>query len=796
MAALIPGTVYVVGADGALRLDPNARLLLKDEGGVSQLKRSRALSTSSSCTIFSAPSPEGFDSDANLIVIEDPARRPNPPKKRIKTPVLVDLKQPRRPASAPMAGSNHRQGELKTDPYPGPEPRVVINLEEEFERQIEDEFYHAAPFQPAQKLRNVRAVCGPPRNPPIILPLLEIDTFQHKDMALRAGKTAELADGTFVKIIKVIKNIQTDEVTLRGWLLQRCTDLKGLLPFQLNEVCFVFQVELDDRRPVLEQSVVEIGVDALVKLRRLVSTNFPFPHLRFPKSDLPFVSDEENKRYVRTFERLVVRWKFTTFYENAWERTKNPIYPVHIQKRLLERLSENECTSGCFMNPSTLRQQWRGTGEEPTRDSLKALSQQISNPTLRIRTPPFKCHVCTREFHEAEALFSHFQGTHTAGPAQSLRRAPVIEILDEGEIQASRRRRESRAEEDIERIGKKLGSVLSIDGGSQARSFAQRKASASKPLISNAEGSIIVKKYTFADAFCGAGGTTSGAVAAGLQIVWGLDMDKNAMATWRRNFNAAHYKMWASEFVKTMDARCIVDILHLSPPCQVFSPIHTRVGKNDQQNFESLFACGPIIHNSRPRIITLEQTFGILHPKFEDAFNSLVQILTTYEYSVSYQIVEFASYGLAQTRRRLIIVAACPGETLPELPPYTHSENQFDGLKPLNTVKNVLSRIPRLAPNHDLAAAARRTMWRGPWDAATVIPTITCDGGTRGHPGGKRGFTERELASLQSFPHNHEFMGYAIKKQIGNAVPPIIAKVIFRAIVQHLEKIDELERVA
>ncbi|CAL3966626.1 unnamed protein product [Diplocarpon coronariae] len=771
-----------------------ACLLVKDQGGVSPLKRPRAPSTLSSRTIFNTPNPEGFDSDAGFEIIEDPARRLTPPEKRVKTPILVDSEQSRRPASAPVVGSSGRQGGLESHLYPGPEPRVVINLEEKFEQQIEDEFYRAAPLQPAQRLRNAQVVCGPPRNPPIVLPLLEIDAFKHENMSLRAGKTVELTDGTFIKIAKVIKNIRTDEVTLRGWLLQRCTDLKGLLPFKLNEVCFVFQVELDDRRSVLEQSVVEIGIGSLVRLRRLVSTNFPFPHLRFPKSDLPFVSDQENKQYVRTSERLVVRWKFTTFYKNAWERMKNPMYPVHIQKRILERLSEKECTHGCFMNLAALRQQWRGTGGEPTRDSENIL-RPISRPTAQTCEPQFECHECTARFHEAEDLFGHFQGAHRARPAQSFRQASVIEILDEGKNRPSRRRRESRAE-DIEGIGKRLGPVLSIDDESQPPSYTQRKASAVKTRSSTVGRPTITKKYTFADAFCGAGGTTSGAAAAGLRIVWGLDMDKNAMATWRHNFNAAYYEMWASEFVKIMDARCIVDVLHLSPPCQVFSPVHTREGKNDQQNFESLFACGPIIHNSRPRIVTLEQTFGILHPRFEDAFNSLIQILTTYEYSVSYQIVEFANYGLAQTRRRLIIVAACPGETLPELPASTHSGNRVDGLKPLNTVKNVLDRIPRLAPNHDVAAAARRTMWRGRWDAATVIPTITCDGGMRGHPDGKRGFTERELASLQSFPHDHKFLGHAVKKQIGNAVPPIFARVIFRAIAKHLEELDARERVA
>lgn len=140
-----------------------------------------------------------------------------------------------------------------------------------------------------------------------------------------------------------------------------------------------------------------------------------------------------------------------------------------------------------------------------------------------------------------------------------------------------------------------------------------------------------------------------------------------------------------------------------------------------------------------------------------------------------------------------ILTYHSPGETLPELPPPTHSENPFDRLKPMTTVRQVLNRIPRDAPNHDIQAAYGRGGLRPKWDASGSIPTITCDGGTRGHPDGERGFTERELASLQSFGHHHVFLGARIKKQIGNAVPPMVAKIMFKAIIQHLEKVDKAE---
>jgi DNA (cytosine-5)-methyltransferase 1 len=140
-----------------------------------------------------------------------------------------------------------------------------------------------------------------------------------------------------------------------------------------------------------------------------------------------------------------------------------------------------------------------------------------------------------------------------------------------------------------------------------------------------------------------------------------LDCDPNTGLSWRHNFpDSKHFEMWAHEFVALPGClqRFIVDILHLSPPCQVFSPVHTREGKNDQQNFASLFACEEIIKKTRPRMITLEQTFGILHPRFKEAFHSLIQMFTSLGYSVSWRTLGFQRYGLPQSRRRLIIIAA------------------------------------------------------------------------------------------------------------------------------------------
>lgn len=133
-----------------------------------------------------------------------------------------------------------------------------------------------------------------------------------------------------------------------------------------------------------------------------------------------------------------------------------------------------------------------------------------------------------------------------------------------------------------------------------------------------------------------------------------------------------------------------------------------------------------------------------------------------------------------------------PGEALPEFPAATHSRNGEDRLKPFVSVNHTLRQIPASAPDHNIAAAKLKD--EVPWDGDQILPrTMTCSGGQNYHPSGKRDFTDREYAALQGFPEDHWFKGAYIKRQIGNAVPPCIAKVLFESIKKTLNNADGIE---
>lgn len=120
------------------------------------------------------------------------------------------------------------------------------------------------------------------------------------------------------------------------------------------------------------------------------------------------------------------------------------------------------------------------------------------------------------------------------------------------------------------------------------------------------------RRYTFGDGFCGAGGASRGAHGAGLRVDWGFDHDPNAIASYHANFPHARCDgIEANHFATAIREEYKVDILHLSPPCQTFSPAHTRPGPNDEGNEATFLATEELLKKTRPRIVTLEETFGL-----------------------------------------------------------------------------------------------------------------------------------------------------------------------------------------
>ncbi|KAF3797365.1 DNA (cytosine-5)-methyltransferase PliMCI [Colletotrichum gloeosporioides] len=309
------------------------------------------------------------------------------------------------------------------------------------------------------------------------------------------------------------------------------------------------------------------------------------------------------------------------------------------------------------------------------------------------------------------------------------------------------------------------------------------------------------QRYTVFDSFCGAGGFSRGAERAGLHVQFAVDHWEKACDSYRLNFPETKlYQTSVDEFILShTDIPMRADILHLSPPCQTWSPAHTIPGVNDEANIAALFACRSLVERLRPRIFTLEQTFGILQGCHDPFFCSLVGGFTDFGYSVTWKIVHLQTWGLPQTRKRLIMIGSCPGEKLPPFPTATHSETGFGGLSKYVTIRQALRKITDDSTFHN----PDEEITDSPPPSGSVVSDpdqilkrcVTCSGGQNRHYSNTRAYTVREFASLQGFPVWHKFSPASkavLKKQIGNAFPACVVKLLCEHLKNWLLEVDGL----
>jgi DNA (cytosine-5)-methyltransferase 1 len=81
----------------------------------------------------------------------------------------------------------------------------------------------------------------------------------------------EFHNSTFLLTSEILQNLETDEIKLRGSLLKKSSMLNRLLPEPLNELCFIYEILLDDPRPISEQRKIEIGLQGIKEIRSLLA---------------------------------------------------------------------------------------------------------------------------------------------------------------------------------------------------------------------------------------------------------------------------------------------------------------------------------------------------------------------------------------------------------------------------------------------------------------------------------------------------------------------------------------------
>lgn len=157
------------------------------------------------------------------------------------------------------------------------------------------------------------------------------------------------------------------------------------------------------------------------------------------------------------------------------------------------------------------------------------------------------------------------------------------------------------------------------------------------------------------DIFCGAGGSSAGARAAGVDMLGAVDMDEVATATYRDNFPGAHVVTGRLEEIDVgaLHARVgDVDLLLASPECTNHTCAKGSAPRNEASRATAMSA---VVYARAfgPRWLVME---NVVHMRPWSRYGELKRELAGLGYRLAEQVVDSSALGVPQGRRRLFIV--------------------------------------------------------------------------------------------------------------------------------------------
>ena len=354
----------------------------------------------------------------------------------------------------------------------------------------------------------------------------------------------------------------------------------------------------------------------------------------------------------------------------------------------------------------------------------------------------------------------------------------------------------------------------------------------------------MLNQYAVIDLFCGVGGLTHGLVKTDFEVVAGIDFDNSCKYAFEKNNKGAIFYHkdilnLSPQDLENMFPEGKRRILVGCAPCQPFSLYNKK--RNDAETrdkdtkWQLLDAFANLIIDVQPEIISMENVLSLKIFDKGSVLHNFVNKLEKNGYLVSHFEVNAQDYGVPQRRKRLILFGTKNDRRIQIIPP-THSKGNYV------TVRKALEGLPRLDNGEvcqtdllhrsrvlgelnlrRIRATREGGFWRewsedlkltchkkengksfrsvyGRMNWNDVAPTMTtyCVGlgnGRFGHPEEDRAISLREAAIFQDFPRDYDFIDPNIKfsmsalaRQIGNAVPVGLGKVVGASIIKHLEE--------
>jgi len=352
--------------------------------------------------------------------------------------------------------------------------------------------------------------------------------------------------------------------------------------------------------------------------------------------------------------------------------------------------------------------------------------------------------------------------------------------------------------------------------------------------------------YNFIDLFCGCGGFSLGFEKAGCKSLLGIDLWNDATTTYQHNFSDAKVinnditKISPEDIKKAVNQQK-VDIIIGGPPCQGFSISGKRMIDDPRNVLYKSFV--EMVGALQPAVFVMENVPGLVSMAQGTIKDSVVEDFSSRGYNVTWKILAADDYGVPQHRRRVFFVGlnkavfkertfafpepitgdkkiSCedaisdldfisdeiplPDETEYEIAPQTEYQRKMRSNSAVlwnhvatihnQKTKEIIAMVPDGGNYEDLP----KELWstRKVHIAWTRMdskkPCFTIDTGHNHHfhYRANRVPTARESARIQSFPDTFRVLGIKTSqlKQIGNAVPPLLAESIAKRVMSYLEE--------
>lgn len=342
------------------------------------------------------------------------------------------------------------------------------------------------------------------------------------------------------------------------------------------------------------------------------------------------------------------------------------------------------------------------------------------------------------------------------------------------------------------------------------------------------------------DLFAGAGGMSLGALAAEVDIRLAVERDVNAAATYA--VNHPDIELFQDDIRNLTEINIEEDgeeiVVFGGPPCKGFSTSNQRTRNRNNPNNQLYTEFLRVVRMVKPDWLVFENVKGILETEGGIFLDEIKGTLENLGYTLSYGVLNAADYGVPQNRYRFFIIGSLHGirvdlpaptarreitvhEAINDLPvlgngasacrmpyrPVRPSAYARDRRGELTESCNhlvtrnaefILERYRHVPPGGNWEDIPNRLMRNyadrerchtgiyhrlDPDEPSKVIGNYRKNMVI--HPYQDRGLSVREAARLQSFPDDFVFRGSIgfQQEQVGNAVPPLLAKAVFDAVV-------------